>query len=244
MFRLLLTNSCLYYMERAYRNVTFLFVFIAICVFLGFYKSYFSQIARFETFPLIVHVHAVVFAAWALLLIVQPLLIRYKQLPLHRLLGKFSYFLVPVLVFTIWEMIRLSYARDKATVPFPKIAGHLILPLVDTIVFVVLYILSMIYRKKAAWHMRYIIAAALVLISPSMARFLGGMIGPVGPLIALAIIHLIMISLILYDRLKLKKVYPPYLIAWGMLIASHLVELFYSQTTQWQSIFRHITTLF
>lgn len=231
-------------MHKAYRNISVLFILIFAFVILGFFRTYFGHLGQFNTFPVILNIHAIAFITWILLLIFQPLTIIYDKRNIHRILGKFSYFLVPVILFTIWEMIKISYARDNGTVPFPQIAEHLILPITDALVFATLYVLAIINKRNSAYHMRYIIACSLVLISPSGARFLGYTLGAIGPLIGLIMIHAIMIGLILYDKIKLNKVYPPYLIAWTLLIASHLIEIFFSKTLLWQSMFLKITHLF
>src|SRR6185437_1643940 len=49
-------------------------------------------------FPPIVHIHAVAFVGWLVLITVQILLVRTKNLALHKKLGLVSFGLIPVMV--------------------------------------------------------------------------------------------------------------------------------------------------
>jgi uncharacterized membrane protein YfhO len=73
-------------MKKIYYNAGYFFLILAIFVFAGFYKPYFSLMPQFKkSTTFIVHFHAVVLSMWVILLIVQLLLIRYKKLRIHRL---------------------------------------------------------------------------------------------------------------------------------------------------------------
>ncbi len=58
------------------------------------------------------HFHAAVMSLYVILLIAQPFLIAYKKYEVHRLLGKFSYFLMPIIVLSFFAMIYKEY-NDK-----------------------------------------------------------------------------------------------------------------------------------
>lgn len=51
-------------------------------------------------------------ALWLIMLIAQPFLIKYKKLSWHRVLGKASYVLVPLILITAFLLIRNEYYRN------------------------------------------------------------------------------------------------------------------------------------
>ena len=72
-------------MERAYRNLGFLLLILLPIFIAGFWIPYFSQIPHFDpSITTIVHIHAVLLFTFLVLLIVQPLAIRYKAFSIHR----------------------------------------------------------------------------------------------------------------------------------------------------------------
>ena len=77
-------------MEKSYRNLVFFFFGIAVVIFIGFFKTYFGLFPSFAGVKTFHHFHASLLLLWLLLLIVQPMLIKYKRFELHRWLGRFS----------------------------------------------------------------------------------------------------------------------------------------------------------
>jgi hypothetical protein len=92
-----------------YYNLGYWFLLLILLVLAGFYSSYF--LVFFQPSPLITHVHFTLMTLWIAMLIVQPFLIKYKKVAIHRKLGKVSYLLVPLVLVSGFLMIRLSYYR-------------------------------------------------------------------------------------------------------------------------------------
>jgi hypothetical protein len=89
-------------MEKSYNiyhNLGYWFLFLILLVLAGFYSSYF--LVFFQPTPSIIHIHFTLMTLWIVMLIVQPFLIKYKKVAIHRMLGKISYVLVP-LVLDFW----------------------------------------------------------------------------------------------------------------------------------------------
>ncbi len=199
-------------MEKAYKNLGYFFLLILPLTFLGFYKSYFNQFPTFKDSNTFIHLHAAVASIWILMLIVQPLLIRYKQNKLHRQLGKLSYLIFPLLVLSfIPQMIRIIHSDNPIFLYFP---------LSDGIMLTICYSLAIYYRKNSSKHMRYMIGTALVFLSPTLGRigpkFLG--LSEVETQNSIyGIVYLILIGLLFLDRKNGKK-FQPYLIILGLWI--------------------------
>ena len=91
----------------------------------------------------------------------------------------------------------------------------LIIPFDEILSFSVFYLLAIIYKNTIAFHLRYIICTALVLITPSLARVMGYWFD-VGQLYSyitcFILIDLVIIALIIYD-LRNRKKFKPYVIS-------------------------------
>ncbi|SFF38736.1 hypothetical protein SAMN05216167_1613 [Spirosoma endophyticum] len=94
-------------MEKLYRTSSYLFIAVMLMVFVGFYKTYFGLFPHFDGITLALHIHAVTILAWMSILIIQPFLIRGKKLELHRLIGKISYVVMPLVVLSTGWIMRL-----------------------------------------------------------------------------------------------------------------------------------------
>jgi hypothetical protein len=109
---------------------------------------------------------------WMFMLIVQPLLIRSGKLRLHRMIGRLSYVLAPLVMISIFLTARLGYLRPEPQLSVAdKIAG-IALPIPGLLSFTLFYILAMVNRRHTYDHLRYMIGTALVMIGPGLGRAL------------------------------------------------------------------------
>lgn len=191
-------------MEKVYKNLGYYFILLIPLTFLGFYKTYFNQFPTFSETNILIHLHAIIATIWVLMLIIQPILIKLKRKNTHRNIGKLSYIIFPLLIISfVPQMLRLFNSDD------PKL---LFFPLSDCIALIIFYSLSIYYRHNVVKHMRFMIGAALVFLSPTLGRigsFLIGLTDVLTQNLIYIIIYLILIGLILLDR-KNKKKYQPY----------------------------------
>ena len=103
-------------MERAYRNIGYFLLALPLIFVAGFWIPYLSEIPRFDpsiTVP--VHLHALLLFAWVVLLVVQPLAIRRGAFNLHRVLGRISYVLMPLIVASAVAMLYKEYHEHLAS---------------------------------------------------------------------------------------------------------------------------------
>ncbi len=209
--------------ENAYKNIGYFFLILVALVIAGFYKSYFGLFPHFDNnIIFLTHVHAFVMTLYVILLFVQPLLIRYKNFRAHRLLGKFSYVLVPVIILSFFGMIHKEY-NDKLThkISNPEFIEFTFMNIGKLLLFGGFYMLAIINKKNTPFHMRYIIATALVFVEPSLSRatfFWMNMDFLPSFLYSFALTDFILIALILFDKIKQLN-YKPYIIA----LASFLI---------------------
>ena len=190
-------------MENAYKYLGYFMLLLIPLAFAGFYASYFSLIPAFnDGITFWHHLHAALASLWIGMLITQPFLMQNKKLKLHRLLGKCSFVLFPLLIFTI---IVIIIKRGFLTVS----------PVSDAVLMVTFYSLAIINRKTPAKHMRYMIVTAMVLIDPTLGRILDELFPVNGNLFfqfEFVIIYAILLALIIYDK-RHQRDFKPYVVA-------------------------------
>lgn len=205
-------------MDKSYKYLGYFLLLLIPLIFAGFYKTYIAPFPNFgENIDVYIHIHAIIASIWVAMLIVQPFLIVNKKKALHRSVGKLSYIIFPLLIISfIPRIIKIINSGD---------IQFLFFPLADGFLLVTFYVLAIYYKKKTAKHMRYMIAAALVLLGPTFGRIGPNLLGWSELLtqnVEYGIIYSILISLIFYD-MKNKRKFQPYLIAIAGFVIHQLV---------------------
>lgn len=168
-----------------YHNLGYWFLLFIILVAAGFYTTYFSRL--FEPAPAVIHIHFVLMVLWLMMLIAQPFLIKYKKLKWHRLLGKASYLLVPLILITAFILIRNEYYRNLETLNLEAVKGGkqysaaeilqraaaTPIGLFYFIWFGLFYFFAIKNRRTSSKHARYMLATALTLTGPTVDRIVG-----------------------------------------------------------------------
>ena len=194
-------------MERAYRNLGYVLIALLPIFIAGFWIPYLSEIPHFEqSITTAVHIHAVLLFCFLLLLIVQPLAIRFKAFSTHRILGKLSNILIPfALVFSVAMLWKEYHERlsDGATAHMARNAEFL--SAAQLLLFAALYGVSIasIRRRDVATHMRYMICITLVLLPAGLARTMGYWFHvrqSSSQTVCLVLIDALLLALISFDR--------------------------------------------
>jgi hypothetical protein len=216
-------------MEIGYKNLGYFFLILLGLVFLGFFKTYFGLFPRFnaETTP-VVHFHFFVQFLWVCILITQPLLIRHEKFKIHRLIGKLTYVLVPLIVISIILMWQKGII-DPATENSPSNYLRYLLKnhfhsLCDMLLLITFYSLAIFNKQTTKVHMRYMIAIALLYIDPTFSRLVNywfNVSDSNSDLITILFTDAILIGLIFYD-IKYNRTYKPYLFALSLFLIYHI----------------------
>jgi uncharacterized membrane protein len=146
-----------------------------------------------------VHVHGIALFSWAILLVVQPWLIRTGKWSLHRRLGKVSYVLAPVVVVStlLFMHYRVTTNRSFDMLYFLCVQFALIT------LFAVSWVQAIRWRHAGAIHARYMVCTALAMFDPIVARLLYNGFGidiPVLQLLTYGMVDLILLALWMRDR--------------------------------------------
>jgi len=160
-------------MEKALQNrVGYFFVGILIITILGFYRTYLVKFPTFEGLTTAHHFHGFVASLWIVMLISQAFLIRAKRYAAHRLVGKASWVVMPLLLVSLFLVARAGYQRNSMTMPRPDALAGLTNGIPDILFLGTLFMLAMIYRKRPAWHLRFMTSTGLMMLGPGLGRFL------------------------------------------------------------------------
>lgn len=136
---------------------------------IAFWPTYLSQPRASSPYT---HFHAATATLWMVLLIAQSWAIGARRVPLHRLLGKGSYALAPLVLVSI---LLLAHDRIKGAGPGEAYAIQtyiLYLQLSLAFLFGLSYALAIRTRKSVARHSRFMVCTALTLIDPVFIRIL------------------------------------------------------------------------
>lgn len=225
-----------------YRYITIFFIVFFLCAIVGFWNSYFTKIFDQENYRM--HTHGIALILWLVLLIVQPYLIRTKKVRLHRTLGKFSYFLVPILVLTTLDLLKYSLSKAEQL----GNTGYFFVALVINalIAYLIFYGLAIYHKRKANIHARYMICTAFPMFTPITDRIIGNHFPslvayvptidtmPVVPVIGFLMADLILVGLCIWDIRSNRRwnVFPPALL---ILLFYHFSVLNFYKYPFWQS---------
>jgi Uncharacterised protein family (UPF0014) len=232
-------------MEKDYKNISYFFVAVLVISIFGFFKSYFSLFPNFIGLTYVHHIHLISLLIWFALLILQPILIYQKKFQTHKNLGKFSYFLVPIMVFLMLMIAKFVYLqRAEHNVPEDINVGILYLSAGSLFPFVIFYVLAIINKKKPKYHMRYMIATSVALLGPGIGRIKFGFTDfTQAVMFAWALADLFLVGLIIFEYFK-GKIYQPYVISLVICLFFHGIYPFFSSTGLWKTIASSFIHLF
>jgi hypothetical protein len=223
-------------------------------VAIGFYPGYWSKLNGNIT--TIRHVHAFFMCLWVIMSIVQPWLIMKKKTSIHKIVGKVSYVLIPLIVISGYILIQARYDRillriqnevttGKVNLTYDEVLGQVASSQRHGIIFllmlIICYLLAIANRKRMLHHATYMIGAIFTSIDPSLDRMIGHwsnankiepnfFIDYGSQLFAL----ILLIALAIYQRSK-KQSLQPVLIVIGIYVISFLTINLAGKTAAWQS---------
>ena len=231
-------NKALYY------NTAIFFLLFFGTVLWAFWPSYFSILDR--AMPRYIHFHGIVMTLWCLLIISQAFLVRFKNYRLHRIMGKVSYGLVPLIVISGAIAAHATLEGVQVQVRGAFFYSTVALMFNSLIIFAVLYGLAMYFRKKPVIHARYMVCTLFPIITPITDRLIYNYFRPVlqyipkmegAPMVWTAgflLADIILVVLAVWDwrRHKRINVFP---VALGLLILYHISVIYFHNFQFWKS---------
>lgn len=146
------------------------FTGLVFLVVLGFWPSYFAKFFNGTAdFSFYFHFHATVLIIWMSGLIIQPILIRKKKLSIHRMVGKISYFIIPLIFISI---LLLTHSRipHNGLLTEDNLVGAFN-SAKDLVILSVAFYIAIKFKKEYQLHARGMIVTGLAFIEPAFIRF-------------------------------------------------------------------------
>ncbi len=141
---------------------------LTLTVFSGFTPTYFSSS---ESFPPLLHLHAALFFGWVLLFLLQVILVAGNHLAAHRQVGVVGAFWALATVLSGFYLAAITIGRDLDLIDGTFGAVPTVIPLSQICMFSCFVTLAIANTKKPDVHKRFMMLAALVAITPALARF-------------------------------------------------------------------------
>lgn len=201
--------------SAADRRFFFLMAIVcALTVFIGFAPSYYLKPVFQAPPPLsaMSSLHGIVFSAWVIVFVVQAGLIRYERPALHRQLGLLGAVLfgavVAVGAFTAINAARLGHAPPGSPEPLIFLA----VPITGIAGAAVLMCAALWNRARRDFHMRYALAALIIMTPPASHRvFIGAGYPAQSFWLSVAVANILLVAAIVYDLRSRKSVHPAHL---------------------------------
>ena len=161
-------------------------------------------------------VHALLFTAWLVLAVWQPLQIRHGNLARHKRTGVATAWLAVGLIVT---GIYVGGVQASRMVAAGSDAGFFAVPLIIMIGFAIAFGLAVHFRTRPDWHKRWIVVAHAQLLEPAAARALSTLDLPVFPPILLVISCPVWAGLI-YDLAAKRRIPGIYIVGLILVLGS------------------------
>lgn len=208
-----------------------------VLAFAGFAPSYYLKI-WFGTPPLKfwVHVHAILFTTWLVLLLTQSSLIRMRRHAVHRLLG---YWAVGVAVLMVCTSFIVILEKPR---PTEAARAFIFTPLLSLVMFSAMVALAIRWRRDGATHKRLMLLASALLMGAPFTRLMA-MVGIApGPYLHHLLTYVLLLApLVIHDLWRLGRLHPATL--WGglFLLARHPLQALIAHTDTWQRFAAAVT---
>ena len=218
---------------RRYDNVFFttMAVLLLVTVFVGFAPTYYLAGAFRAPLPSpIIHVHAVVFSCWILLLIAQTSLVSAGRVDVHRRLGIAGFLLACLMI--VVGVLAATNALVREFPPGRDAKAFYIIPISDMVIFATLIFFAFRARSNPSAHKRIIIVATIALMIAAIARWPVPLVHR-NPVMAGRISDIFLLMLVAYDLWSTRKIHRATLWAGIFLVVIQELRLVIGHTGAW-----------
>ena len=216
-------------------------VFLFLLLQIAFHHTYLKYFPQFKGFNWIHHIHGALMVSWVMMLVIQPYLIYKGKYKTHRLIGKISYFIAPLMLISMYLATRLNYLNSVNKVPFKDVAYIQALNFITPLIFLLFYSLAIRHKKEVYKHKRYMIGTSFIMLTAVLNRLLQQVFGNIEPYEFFIPLYLgvLVSALLLVNDISKKRNPVPYTIVTLVLFLN--IIIFYARETEvWQSIVRSI----
>jgi hypothetical protein len=223
--------------DASHRFFVGLGLFCMLLAAIGFAPSFYDHFTGELTIPAAVHVHGAVMFSWLILFTTQANLAARANMRLHRRLGWIAVGAAAAIV------ISMSVATVMALQRFdPEQMGFLVQPLLIQLgsiaVFPIFVAWAVAMRRQPMWHKRLMALATMVLVQAALDRmhWMPETSLPMFWHAGLRLYVLLLLPLLLFDALTLKRIHPATLAGAAIVVAMHAVVSFYWTQEGWRQL--------
>lgn len=200
---------------------------------IGFGPTYFFKPVH-PSPPLspLLHVHAMVFTAWLILLIVQSGFVRAERIDLHKRLGMFGALLAALMVF-LGLSVGIEAARRGTSADGMTPLAFMIFPFGQTLLFGGFIAAGLLKRRQPEIHRRFILLGTICLLTPAISRIVDKR-----SLLAMFLTLAFVVVAMIQDWLSRRRVHPVYIFGGLILLVSGPLRVAISKSGAWQSFAR------
>lgn len=221
--------------------------------FLGFAPTYWAPmwLGRLTVDP-VLHIHAVVFFSWAVLLVVQIWLAASRRIAAHRSLGMLAISLATAMtIFGVMAAINRMHAAEALN---QRVAGlaFSIVPLGGITFFAIVFALAIANVRRPELHKRLMLLASISILDAPIARWFVTLLAPEAPPgpppvaidIGPSAVALLLLAIPMFaDWRRYGHVHSVYWIGGGAYVVWKLLQGPISATPQWHAIAAWIMSL-
>lgn len=195
-----------------------------------------------RSFPLIIHVHAVIFFGWITFITVQMGLVRTGNVAWHRRMGILGAVLA-VGVVLAGPAAALTQHMDKVAIQPPQ---FLALQVGNIIVFAVMVTAGLLLRSQSSAHKRLMLIGTIALIGAGFGRIVRMVTGAPPPWTLIPAVYIagdiLLLLIALHDFRTRGRLHPVFVLAAGVFLAAQLCIGLLLQSPAWAEIARQIVS--
>jgi hypothetical protein len=148
-------------------------VSLAVFTIVGFSRTYYLRfLSDLPPMTMLVHLHGLVFTAWLAIFVAQTRLVAAHRVDLHMKLGIAGVLLAALVVLVTVATIAADSAVPRVRPSGLSPAQFTAVALTSTTLFAVFVALGIAFRRRAAWHKRFMVLAMVAVLGPPAARLL------------------------------------------------------------------------
>lgn len=202
---------------------------------LGFSTTFFFPLGRGSfSAPYVIYVHGALFFAWLLLLTGQVLLIRARQVAWHRRIGWVGAALALGMAVSGVAVGVYAARRDLADTPETVVFGGFTNIVIEMLLFSALVAAAVRLRRDRASHQRLLLLATISVLGPAWFRWRHLVPSVPNPLVAFSLLaDMVLVIPVVHDWRTAGHVHPVYKWVGSAMVATHMLELFVSESDVW-----------
>jgi len=217
-----------------------------LAVLVGFAKTFILPVSRGSfSAPPIVYIHGAFAFSWIMLFIIQTSLINLRKYNTHIIFGTAGIFIAFGTALTMIQVGMYATNRDLKQGLGEIAISSIVGTVTSAIIFLGIVMTGILNRNKPATHKRLMLLSTLVVLWPAWFRFRHYFPSVPRPDIWFAVVlsdSLIVISCI-WDRLANGRIHPVFKYVGGCIIAEHILEVIYFDSSPWRAVAHYIYNL-